>query len=93
MFNAVTKQVAVRNCKPVGFQVGFCLNNKTTTMNSTSHTSYLHSKLFPAMFISANLNVFTKNLLHGRKDNTQKLSHTNRNITQFSIRHILPHIH
>jgi hypothetical protein len=42
-------QAAGRNGKPVGFQVGFSLNNKTTTMNSTSHTSYLHSKLFPTM--------------------------------------------
>jgi hypothetical protein len=28
MINAVTMQVAVRNGKPVGFQVGYSLNNK-----------------------------------------------------------------
>lgn len=49
MISAVTMQVAERNDKPVSFQVGFSLNNKTTTMNSTSHTPYLQSKLFPTV--------------------------------------------
>ena len=57
MSNAVTMQVAVTNGTPNSFQVGFSLNNKTTTMNSTSHTTYLHSKLFPTCFVSVNLNV------------------------------------
>ena len=49
LINAVTMQVAVRNGKHVGFQVGFSLNNKTTTKNSTSHMPYLCSKLFPTV--------------------------------------------
>jgi len=49
MINAVTMQAAVRNGKPVSFQGGCSLNNKTTTMNSTSRTTHLYSKLFPTM--------------------------------------------
>jgi len=40
MINAVTMPVAVRNSKPVSFQVGFSLNNETTTMNAQQVISY-----------------------------------------------------
>jgi hypothetical protein len=74
--NAVTMPVAVRNSKPVGFQVGFSLNNEATTMNSTSHTPYLHSKLFPTMLCQCTFKcIHQQSVAWTRRIHTQIKSH------------------